>query len=144
VDGKCVCDNPWPEPGGSGWTGPECRIAVFAPPADAAAKPGADLTQPCKEQGCDSLQPGAWHCHAVRTAFNESSWNFLAVLVNRTSSDERGDPDLFGVFTGGQRGLVQPNMTAKGVRFSCASVTTVRHAGMRTVSTTHASLRSQA
>ncbi len=69
ADGKCVCDNPWPEPGGSGWTGPECRIAVFAPPADTAGTPGAELTQPCKEQGCDSLQPGTWHCHAVRTPF---------------------------------------------------------------------------
>lgn len=68
-DGSCACDNPWPEPGASGWTGPECRIAVFAPPADAAAQPGAELTSHCKEQGCDSLQPGAWHCHAVGAAF---------------------------------------------------------------------------
>ena len=66
-DGSCACDRPWPEPGSSGWTGPECRIAVFSPPAD--AQPGVDVTAHCKEQGCGSLQPGAWHCFAVRAAF---------------------------------------------------------------------------
>lgn len=34
------------------------------------------------------------HVEALPLPRSDSSWNYLAVLVNRTSSDERGDPDL--------------------------------------------------
>lgn len=36
------------------------------------------------------------HCHGLPLSLprSDSAWYYLAVLVNRTSSDERGDPDL--------------------------------------------------
>jgi hypothetical protein len=90
VDGECRCDNPWPQEGGqAGWTGPECSIPVFAGKAD-----GADMAAACGD--CANLQPGDWACFAVRAPWNDSSFNYMTVLLNRTSTDERGDPDLFG------------------------------------------------
>jgi hypothetical protein len=90
VDGKCRCDNPWPQEGGQGgWTGPECSIPVYRGKPD-----GADMAAACGD--CASLQPGDWACFAVRAPWNDSSFNYLTVLLNRTSADERGDPDLFG------------------------------------------------
>lgn len=47
-------------------------------------------------------------CHHLPTlppphTRSDSSWSFLTVLVNRTSTDEKGDPDLFGASSGGPR-----------------------------------------
>ena len=39
--------------------------------------------------------------HALR-----GDWNYLTVQLARTSDDEAGDPDFYGVFTGGQSGQV--------------------------------------
>lgn len=90
VDGKCRCENPWPtEQGQSGWVGPECSIPVYSGKAD-----GADMAAACG--GCASLEPGGWACFAVQAPFNDSSFNYMTVLLNRTSAEENGDPDLFG------------------------------------------------
>lgn len=74
----------------------------------------------CRASGCATLQPNAWVCFAVAAPFNDSSWSFLTVLVNRTSTDEKGDPDLFGMWAGGGRGAV-PNTTARGYDFQDTS-----------------------
>ncbi len=34
------------------------------------------------------------------------NWNYLTVQLARTSEDEDGDPDLYGLFTGGTSGQV--------------------------------------
>ena len=36
-----------------------------------------------------------------------SPWNYLTVQLNRTSEDELGDPDLYGLFYGGSSGEVR-------------------------------------
>lgn len=57
------------------------------------------------------------HCKGApdsKHAFR-GDWNYLTVQLARTSDDEAGDPDLYGVFTGGQSGQVdccQCNHTA--------------------------------
>ena len=90
-DGKCRCDNPWPEEGGqSGWTGPECSIPVHS----TGKADGADMAAACGN--CSRLEPGDWACFAVRAPFNDTSFSYMTVLLNRTSTDEKGDPDLFG------------------------------------------------
>jgi hypothetical protein len=51
----------------------------------------------------------------------DDPWNYLAVLVNRTSAE--GDPDLFGLFTGGPDGPRRPmTMAAAGFDFQDTSV----------------------
>ncbi len=42
------------------------------------------------------------------TAFKacRGDWNYLTVQLARTSEDEDGDPDLYGLFTGGTSGQV--------------------------------------
>ena len=40
-------------------------------------------------------------CDATRDA-----WNYLTVQLARTSDDDDGDPDLYGMFTGGASGQV--------------------------------------
>ena len=47
-------------------------------------------------------------CGACRQGGQRTAWNYLTVQLNRTSADERGDPDLFGLFWGGQSGQVRP------------------------------------
>lgn len=75
VDGKCRCDNPWPQEGGQGgWTGPECSIPVYRGKPD-----GADMAAACGD--CASLQPGDWACFAVRAPWNDSSFNYLTMLL---------------------------------------------------------------
>lgn len=68
VDGKCVCDDAWPGAKESGWTGPQCGLKVWGPPADGPLA-GTDFTSWCHEQGCHSLEPGAWACFATRAPF---------------------------------------------------------------------------
>ena len=34
-------------------------------------------------------------------------WNYLTIQLNRTSEDELGDPDLYGLFYGGSSGEVR-------------------------------------
>lgn len=34
-------------------------------------------------------------------------WKYLTVQLNRTSTDESGDPDLYGLFAGGPHGEVR-------------------------------------
>ena len=34
------------------------------------------------------------------------SWNYLTVQLSRTSDNDDGDPDLYGLFTGGVSGKV--------------------------------------
>ena len=60
-DGSCQCDGSWPEPGSSGWTGPDCALPVSGGSAD-----GSDMTGWCHGSGCASLAPGNWSCFAVR------------------------------------------------------------------------------
>lgn len=67
VDGACSCDNPWPEPKASGWTGPQCAIPVFGSAADPLS--GTDMTQWCHDAGCHKLQPGGWVCFAAHAPF---------------------------------------------------------------------------
>ena len=55
------CENPWPEPGQKGATGPDCTIPVFGGTPD-----GSDMSAWCRSDGCSSLEPGAWACFAVR------------------------------------------------------------------------------
>ena len=57
--------------------------------------------------------------HAFR-----GDWNYLTIQLARTSDDEAGDPDLYGVFTGGQSGQVdccQCNHTANRFCLSMAA-----------------------
>lgn len=49
------------------------------------------------------------------------SWNHLAVRLARTSPDEKGDPDLFGLFSGGKRGLAVPTRSSHGYDFQDTS-----------------------
>ena len=52
-----------------------------------------------------SLEGQQWACFALKFpwARPDDPWNFLTVMVTKTS--EGGDPDLFGIFTGGSRGV---------------------------------------
>lgn len=68
VGDRCECDQPWPEEGKQGWTGPQCGIPVWAAAA-ADVKSGADLTSWCRGQQCHSLPAGGWACFAVRAPF---------------------------------------------------------------------------
>lgn len=61
--------------------------------------------QPWLRSGCAlALLPLAASCPSlhlksslcVASLFSDASWHHLSVLLNRTSADERGDPDLFG------------------------------------------------
>ncbi|GAB4820407.1 hypothetical protein N2152v2_007453 [Parachlorella kessleri] len=67
------------------------------------------------------LVPKQWACFAVKFLWNRTDdpWNYLSMQVARTS--EEGDPDLFGIWTGGARGMVQPNTTSKGYDFQDTS-----------------------
>ncbi len=51
------------------------------------------------------LQAKQWACFAVKFLWNrtEDPWNYLSVQLKRTS--EEGDPDLFGIWNGGSRGV---------------------------------------
>lgn len=111
----CACTNDFPAPGSAGWTGPQCLIPVYGGVAD-----GTDMAAACKDSGCAKLEPGGWACFAVHAAFNDSSWNYLAILLNRTSTDEKGDPDLFGMWAGGDRSAV-PDMSARTFDFQDTS-----------------------
>lgn len=66
---------------------------------------GADLTTSCSTSGCGHLEAGQWQCFALKFAWNRSDdpWNYLTLQLRRTS--EEGDPDLFGIFFGGKRGV---------------------------------------
>ena len=59
---------------------------------------GEDLTRACASAGCAALQPGAWVCFAFNLSTDAASSAFLAVQLNRSSADARGDPDLFGLW----------------------------------------------
>ncbi|KAL3154641.1 hypothetical protein ABBQ32_014088 [Trebouxia sp. C0010 RCD-2024] len=119
----CSCENDTPTLGQLGYTGANCDIPVFGADAN-----GEDFTQGCKqEHQCDKLKPDEWFCFLV----NQSStdWNHLTVQLARTSEDEDGDPDLYGLFTGGvSRKDKRPANTTYGYDFretSAASHDTV-------------------
>ncbi|DBB04188.1 hypothetical protein WJX77_010421 [Trebouxia sp. C0004] len=95
----CSCDNDTPTSGELGWTGPNCDIPVYGAEADSK-----DLTRGCKQDHlCDKLEPGGWFCYLVNQSWT-GDWNYLTVQLARTSEDEDGDPDLYGLFTGGTSG----------------------------------------
>lgn len=83
--------------------------------------------------------PGLRPCRAPaacpRARSEVSPWNYLAVELRRTSSDVRGDPDVFGLWTGGPRGPeMVPNRTTQGWDFSdtsAASAAVTSHAVAR-------------
>lgn len=116
----CDCQNPWPSAGESGWTGINCSVPIWGGKAD-----GDELTAPCTGSGCAHLAPGSWACFALKFPWvkvpepPEEEWHYLAVQLNRTNDDPKADPDLFGLFEGGSRGMVQPNFTTtlKGADF---------------------------
>lgn len=119
TSGVCDCDNPWPEIGQAGWTGHNCTIAVYG-----AAVDGQDMTAGCASGGCNSLQPDGWVCFYSKLSWRlpempGQAWNFFTAHLNRTSADRLGDPDLFGLWQGGSRGIVNPHFTTslKGADF---------------------------
>uniref|UniRef100_A0A1D1ZTQ2 EGF-like domain-containing protein n=1 Tax=Auxenochlorella protothecoides TaxID=3075 RepID=A0A1D1ZTQ2_AUXPR len=117
--GGCDCDNPWPAPESRGWTGKDCSIPVYGSPADSE-----DMTDWCRAADqCDQLEPQAWVCFAAQFPWDAAgdSWNHLAVRLARTSPDEKGDPDLFGLFSGGKRGLAVPTRSSHGYDFQDTS-----------------------
>lgn len=96
---KCACDTATPGVGELGWTGPTCQIPVYG-----AQATGRDLTEGCRQDHhCDSLEPNGWFCFLVNQSWT-GDWNYLTVQLARTSEDEDGDPDFYGLFTGGEAG----------------------------------------
>lgn len=59
--------------------------------------------------------PTATHSSA---SYRNDTWNYFTVLLQRTSADEKGDPDLFGLWTNGS---AVPSMSAKGFDFQDTS-----------------------
>jgi hypothetical protein len=103
----CACDNPWPGPNEHGYTGRNCTIPVYGGQPD-----GGDMTAWCAgDASCNSLVAGAWGCFAVHFPWKNASsqggeegdWNYFTVQLTRTSAE--GDPDLFGLWSGGTRGV---------------------------------------
>eukprot|EP00803_Ostreobium_quekettii_P007931 evm.model.scf_3717.1 EVM.evm.TU.scf_3717.1 scf_3717:5085-9130(-) len=92
----CVCDDSFPEPGQSGWTGSECQIPVYGARLD-----GTDVTDGCHAQGCGQVEAHHMVCFALPIIWRDFNdpWNFMTMQLNRTSP--HGDPDLYGAFTGG-------------------------------------------
>ncbi|KAK9824143.1 hypothetical protein WJX72_008089 [[Myrmecia] bisecta] len=97
----CTCENSEPGKGQWGWTGKSCELRVFGVAAD-----GSDVTQSCQDQACHSLAPDEWMCYSAPLTWKTTSdqWNYLTVQLSRTSADDRGDPDIYGLFYGGTTG----------------------------------------
>ena len=58
---------------------------------------------------------------AACSATSGPDWHHLALQLNRTSADPKGDPDLFGAWTGGSRGVFVPSVSGKGFDFQDTS-----------------------
>ncbi len=46
-------------------------------------------------------------CTLCLSRSETDQWNYLTVQLSRTSADDKGDPDLYGLFYGGDSGKVR-------------------------------------
>ena len=62
----------------------------------------------CQMPQCP-LPSGSRSCNDAKCFMcsRRGSWNYLTVQLARTSENEDGDPDLYGLFTGGNSGQVR-------------------------------------
>ena len=82
---KCACDDPTPAPGVTGWVGDACEIETVG-----VATP--TISAPLVQNG--TLEGGQWRCYFLAV---DPGWNHLAVSLSH-AEDDRGDPDVHGVF----------------------------------------------
>ena len=82
---KCACDDPTPAPGVTGWVGDACEIETVG-----VATP--TISAPLVQSG--TLEGGRWRCYFLAV---DPGWNHLAVSLSH-AEDDRGDPDVHGVF----------------------------------------------
>ncbi|KAK9833016.1 hypothetical protein WJX74_004561 [Apatococcus lobatus] len=99
-DGKCICDRSQPATGESGWAGSNCTTRVFGAELNAA---DMTATSACRAANCSGMEPLEWVCFYSPLDWG-GNWKHLTTQLNRTSADEDGDPDLYGLFTGGPHG----------------------------------------
>lgn len=128
--GLCVCDTPWPESGSKGWIGEQCQVPVFAGSDD-----GSDMAAQCAQTDfCADLKEDEWVCFAVpapAAADTPPSWNYLALLLNKTAGE--GDVDLYGYLKNASK--VLSFKSASGFAFQDTSTSRnapVRHSVART------------
>ncbi len=67
---------------------------LFCAAVHGVAIDGKDVTESCQAAGCNSLGPGKWVCFAAEAKWTDP-WHYLSVQLNRTSTDRKGDPDLY-------------------------------------------------
>jgi hypothetical protein len=85
TDDKCVCDDPTPAVGATGYVGEECEIETLG-----VAIPTIDA--PLEETG--TLPGSKWRCYFANVS---EGWNHLQVSLEHPDEDA-GDPDVHGVF----------------------------------------------
>ncbi|KAK9853882.1 hypothetical protein WJX84_009959 [Apatococcus fuscideae] len=96
----CDCDHPTPAVGEAGYIGTNCSTRVFGAELNAQ---DVTATSACRAANCSGMEALQWVCFYSALDWG-ADWKHLTVQLNRTSPDEDGDPDLYGMFTGGPNG----------------------------------------